>query len=872
METLCLVDGSGYIFRAFYALPPMTRPDGTPVGAVYGFTAMMMNLLQENACDNIVVVFDAARRNFRNEIYPEYKANRRETPPDLIPQFPLIRQACEALNVAWIEKEGYEADDLIATFAHIAKEKGIKARIISADKDLMQLMNDNTTLYDPMKKKEVTSDDVEKKFGVSPDKVIEVQALMGDSTDNIPGASGVGPKTAASLIQQFGDIQNMFNHLDEISSDKRREGLIADKEKIEISKKLVTLDKYVPVEKDFSQFKRRKILPQKLTDFLTNNNFQSLIKRVNSIDYNVQESASPQKNIQVVPLINIEDIQKTIKNLQAGGSFSFYLEQDETEDLTGISFADKDHVYLIDLIKKDSAPQGDLFATNTDQKFNSDFLKLAAPLLADKNIVKYGHDIKKSIHLLAKKGIILEKPFVDVMLMSYDLDGSKHAHDLENLIQLYFPKDEKEKKEAFFIGEIAKKIKEKLIAQNELGLYEDIDAPLISILADMEKEGILVDENHLKKLEKSFNLQLDKLTHQIHTLTGEEVNINSPAQLGVVLFEKRGLKGGKRGANGHWVTDVKVLENLADEQNDELAKLILEYRAAAKLKSTYIDALLERAKINPRISTTFSLIATNTGRLASSNPNLQNIPVRSEEGKEIRKSFIAKENCVLLSADYSQIELRLIADVANVKKLRDSFLKNEDIHARTASEVLGIPLHEVTPDLRRQAKAINFGIIYGISAFGLARGLKISRTEANKYIESYFGKYPEIKQYMKKTIDFAGTNGYVQTPFGRKIYIDGFDSGRTRSFAERAAINAPIQGGAADIIKMAMIRVEKVLKEKKIPATLLLQIHDELIFEVPKENAEEAGKIIKENMEQVVKLSVPLVVEVGIGNNWREAH
>ena len=872
MATLCLVDGSGYIFRAFYALPPMTRPDGTPVGAVYGFTAMMMNLLQENACDNIVVVFDAARRNFRNEIYPEYKANRRETPPDLIPQFPLIRQACEALNVAWIEKEGYEADDLIATFAHIAKEKGIKVRVISADKDLMQLMDDNTTLYDPMKKKEITTDDVEKKFGVSPDKVIEVQALMGDSTDNIPGASGVGPKTAASLIQQFGDIQNMFNHLDEISSDKRREGLIADKEKIKISKKLVTLDKYVPVEKDFSQFKRRKILPQKLTDFLTNNNFQSLIKRVNSIDYNVQESASPQKNIQVVSLTNIEDIQKTIKNLQADGSFSFYLKQDETEDLTGISFADKDHVYLIDLIKRDSAPQGDLFAVNTNQQFNSDFLKLAAPLLANKNIVKYGHDIKKSIHLLAQKGIILEKPFVDIMLMSYDLDGSKHAHDLESLIQLYFPKDEKEKKEAFFIEEIAKKIKEKLIAQNELGLYEDIDAPLISILADMEKEGILVDENHLKKLEKSFNLQLDKLTHKIHTLTGEEVNINSPAQLGVVLFEKRGLKGGKRGANGHWVTDVKVLENLADEQNDELAKLILEYRAAAKLKSTYIDALLERTKTNPRISTTFSLIATNTGRLASSNPNLQNIPVRSEEGKEIRKSFIAKENCVLLSADYSQIELRLIADVANVKKLRDSFLKNEDIHARTASEVLGLPLNEITPDLRRQAKAINFGIIYGISAFGLARGLKISRTEANKYIESYFGKYPEIKQYMKKTIDFAGTNGYVQTPFGRKIYIDGFDSGRTKSFAERAAINAPIQGGAADIIKMAMIRVEKVLKEKKIPATLLLQIHDELIFEVPKENAEEAGKIIKENMEQVVKLSVPLVVEVGIGNNWREAH
>ena len=419
---------------------------------------------------------------------------------------------------------------------------------------------------------------------------------------------------------------------------------------------------------------------------------------------------------------------------------------------------------------------------------------------------------------------------------------------------------------------MAKQIKEKLITQNELGLYEDIDAPLVSILAEMEKEGILVDEKHLKKLEISFSQKLEELTKQIHVLTGEEVNINSPAQLGVVLFEKRGLKGGKRGANGHWVTDVKVLEMLAEEQEDELAKLILKYRAAAKLKSTYIDALLERVKENPRISTTFSLVATNTGRLASSNPNLQNIPVRTEEGKEIRESFIAKEGCVLLSADYSQIELRLIADVANVKKLRESFLKNEDIHARTASEVLGIPLSEITPDLRRRAKAINFGIIYGISGFGLAKNLNISRTEANKYIDSYFLQYPEIKHYMKKTIEFASTNGYVQTPFGRKIYIEGFESAKTRSFAERAAINAPIQGGAADIIKMAMIRVQKVLNTTGIPAKLLLQIHDELIFEVPTHHAEEAGRIIKENMEQVVKLSLPLVAEVGIGQNWREAH
>ena len=868
-KTLCLVDGSGYIFRAFYALPPMNRADGTPVNALYGFTAMMMSLLQENACDNIVVVFDAARRNFRNEIYPEYKANRSETPPELIPQFPLIREACAALNVAKIEKEGYEADDLIATYARIAKEKGMKARIISADKDLMQLMDNNTSLYDPMKKKEITLEDVEKKFGVTPDKVIEVQALMGDSTDNIPGASGVGPKTAATLIQQFGSIQNMFSHLDEISSEKRREGLQADKEKIEISKKLVTLDKFVPVDENLTTFARQNIQIQKLTDFLNLNNFPSLVKRLSSSHFERKSAEVSQKEIKIITLTNEKEIQEMIQELRQTPRFSFYLEQNESDEFIGIELANQSCVYHIDLMNP--LPQRDLFS-NAETVFSSGFLKLLKPLFEDKNLIKVGHDIKMAIHSLALKGITVEKPYEDIMLMSYDLDGSKHAHDLETLMQIYFPNQEKAGKEAFFMGEIAKQIKEKLITQNELAIYEDIDAPLIPILVDMEKEGILLDKKHLKKLDTLFSQRLNDLTDKIHTLTGEEVNINSPIQLGIILFEKRGLPGGKKGPNGHWITDVKVLERLAHEEGDELAELILQYRAAAKLKSTYIDTLLERMKENPRISTTFSLVATNTGRLASSNPNLQNIPVRTEEGKEIRESFIAKEGCVLLSADYSQIELRLIADVANVKKLRESFLKNEDIHARTASEVLGIPLDQITPDLRRQAKAINFGIIYGISGFGLAQNLKISRTEANKYIDSYFAQYPEIKNYMKKTIEFASTNGYVQTPFGRKIYISGFDSGRTKSFAERAAINAPIQGGAADIIKMAMIRVEKVLKEKNIPAKLLLQIHDELVFEVPTEWVEKATQIIRENMEQVVKLSIPLVTEVGRGENWREAH
>ena len=865
-KTLCLVDGSGYIFRAFYALPPMFRADGVPVNAVYGFTAMMMTLLQENGCDGIVVIFDAARHNFRNDIYPEYKTNRRDIPPDLVPQFSLIRQACDALNVAWIEKEGFEADDLIATYARIANQKGMTVRVISADKDLMQLMTDQVHLYDPMKKKEVTLEDVKQKFGVLPDKVVEVQALMGDSTDNVPGASGIGPKTASALIQQFGSIQNMFTHLDKIPSDKRREGLLADKEKIEISKKLVHLDQFVPVEEDLNAFQRHNIQQEKLTAFLRLNNFPSLIKRLSNFHFHTPTAEAHTADATIIPVDTAEKMNEVLQSINQ--TFSFYLDINAQGELNALDLANTTSIFHIVLAP--SAVQGDLFNTPTSQK--TSHINLLAPLFADPHIIKVGYDIKASIHLLKEKGILLAPPYKDVMLMSYDLDGSKHPHDLETLLSLYAPNDETQGKQAFFIQKISQQIQEKLIAENTLAIYEDIDAPLIGILAEMEQKGILVDEQHLKKLNDIFNQKLEELTQQIHALTGEEVNINSPAQLGVILFEKRGLKGGKRGANGHWITDVKVLEQLANEQEDELAKLILKYRAAAKLKSTYIDDLLQRIQTTPRISTTFSLTATNTGRLASSNPNLQNIPVRTSEGKEIRASFIAKEGHVLLSADYSQIELRLIADVANVKKLRESFQKNEDIHARTASEVFGIALEEITSELRRQAKAINFGIIYGISGFGLAQNLKISRTEANQYIESYFAQYPEIKEYMKKTIEFAGTNGYVTTPFGRKIYIDGFDSGRTRSFAERAAINAPIQGGAADIIKMAMIRVEKILKEKNIPAQMLLQIHDELVFEVPKERAEEAARVIKENMEQVIKLSVPLVVEVGMGQNWRDAH
>lgn len=898
-NTLCLIDGSGYIFRAFYALPPMNRADGTPVNAVYGFTNMMINLIQENACAHMVVIFDAKRQNFRNEIYPEYKANRRETPEELIPQFPLIRAACDALNVPWLEMEGYEADDLIATYASLATKAGWQTTVISADKDLMQLMSDSVSLYDPMKKKMLGLEDVQNKFGVSPDKVIDVQSLMGDSTDNIPGASGIGPKTAAELIQKFGTLHNLLEHLDKIPQEKRREGLIRDKQQILISEKLVTLDKNAPVNNDFERFKTKPYNTTTLMDFLTKNNFQSLIKKVKTTDVPSSSlsitTTETQTNYTFID--TVDTLKRWIQNVKM--KLAFTLKRNKS-DIEGIALAAADGIACYIPINSVPVIQDDLFATpKTTPQIPKAYLNLLKPLLEDKTILKIGHNIKEDWHQLTflfHQNINLT-PAADIELMSYNLDGSKHEHTLEDLSQIHFkeilssietstasnksqidfsilPTDkitDYMAKRADMIFRIYSILLTKIKQGKALEIYQDIDAPLIPILYTMEQNGILVDLLGLKTLDKRFTERLDKLTKEIHLAAGEEFNINSPAQLGVILYEKRGLSGGKRSTNGHWITDVKALETLA-EQGDSLAQLVLQYRSTSKLKSTYVDALIERAQIEPRIHTTFSLTATNTGRLASSNPNLQNIPVRTEEGKEIRRVFIAKSNYKILSADYSQIELRLMAEVANVTRLKESFMNGEDIHARTASQVLHVPLEDITPDQRRQAKAINFGIIYGISAFGLAANLGISRSEAKAYIDTYFTEYPEIKEYMAKTQKFAEENGYVTTPFGRKIYITGLDNRATKNFALRAAINAPIQGGAADIIKMAMIRVDKTLKQSNLDATLLLQVHDELVFEVADKDVEATATLVKQAMEQVIGLSLPLVAEVGIGENWKDAH
>lgn len=898
-NTLCLIDGSGYIFRAFYALPPMNRPDGTPTNAVYGFTNMMMNLLNEHHCAHIVVIFDAKRKNFRNDIYPQYKANRRETPPELIPQFPLIRSACEALNVKWLEKEGYEADDLIAAYAEKATKMGWQTTVITADKDLMQLMTDSVKIYDPMKKKMLTEEDVIKKFGVTPDKVTDVQALMGDSTDNIPGANGIGPKTAAELIKNYGSLKNLLANLDTIPKQKQKEGLIRDKEQILISEKLVTLDKNAPTENDLSVFESQPYHPQHLSDFLTQNNFQSLIKKIQLKTQNEQKTPVmelPTQNICIQSETDLQSWLKTTQNVLAITSLT------QNNQLIGVALANSpsntcyiplNHIHQSDI-------KEDLFApiSRPPQISPQSFLSILTPFLENTSILKIGHSIKQTWHSLTTKEMVELAPIDDIELMGYILNNTKQQTALHQLSQdlLGLPLMGMEsltglgknktpiealslEQTTVYMGQQVSAIfqcwqKLKNLMNNApkaLEIYKDIDLPLIPILYRMEKAGILVDIPTLQKLDERFTQNLQTLTDKIYQAAGEEFNINSPAQLGVILYEKQGLSGGKRSANGHWITDVKVLESLA-QNGSELAHLVLQYRTISKLKSTYVDALKDYAKQDTRIHTTFSLTATNTGRLASSDPNLQNIPIRSAEGKEIRQAFKAKPGYKLVSADYSQIELRLMAEVANVRKLKESFAKNEDIHARTASQILGIPLNQITPDQRRQAKAINFGIIYGISAFGLAANLGISRTEAKAYIDTYFGQYPEIKKYMQETEQFAERNGFVTTPFGRTIHIAGLDNKMTKNFALRAAINAPIQGGAADIIKMATIKVCHILQQANLDAALLLQVHDELVFEIAEQDVTQASELIKEAMEKVVHLSVPLVAEVGVGDNWKEAH
>ncbi len=916
-KTVCLVDGSGYIFRAFYGIPNLTSPDGIPVNAVYGFTNMFLRLTQNIPCDYSLVLFDAKRQNFRNDFFPEYKGTRKEIPKELIPQFPIIREAVKALNLNQLEMEGYEADDLIATYADQALNKGYEVVVVSADKDLMQLIRPGVRFYDPMKDKFFTPEDVKEKFGVYPDKVVDVQALAGDSIDNVPGVPGIGLKTAAQLVNEFGSLQEVLDRAGEIKQNKRRETLLENRENALISLQLVTLKKDVPVEKEIEAYACHKPVFEEIEKFVDLYGFVSLKPRLqrwaevrcNSLpDEENQDLNTVFKEVEKhYELVQDEQsLKRWADMIKNKGAFAFDTETtgiDPTFDkIVGFSMAVEEGVACyVPLTHK---PQNrDLFALESDEIKQLDFATVAkhlAPIMTDKSILKIGQNIKFDMHFFAQ--VIGEDkeifPIEDTAVLSYDLDSSEHGHGMDELAEKflsyktihyedvcgtgkdkitfdYVPLDKAldyAAEDADITLRLYNVLKPRLIKEKKIAVYENYDRPLIAILQKMEKQGVMVDKQKLMNLSQDFDKKLKEYEQEIYQLAGEEFNIGSPKQIGEILFGKLGAKG-KKTATGAWQTGADVLENLAAEGN-LLAAKILDWRGFSKLKSTYTDALLNLLDKDSRLHTTFSQTVVNTGRLASSNPNLQNIPIRSDEGKKIRECFIAKEGCKIIASDYSQVELRLLASVADVKGLKHAFEQGIDIHAATAAKVFGVPYEEVDSNMRRHAKAINFGIVYGISQYGLAKQIDVSNEEAKKYIDAYFAQMPEIKKYMEQTTMFAHQYGYVMTPFGRKCSIMGINDKNKRivANAERAAINAPIQGGAADIIKRAMIAVQRELEEGGYKTKMLLQVHDELVFEAPLDEVEKAAAMIKKTMEGVVDLAVPFVAEVGIGDDWTQAH
>lgn len=919
-----LIDGSGYIFRAFYALPPMGRDDGTPVNAVYGFCNMLMKLIKEMPADYLAVVFDAARVTFRQTIYPAYKATRRETPEALIPQFPILRQAVEAFDVAQVEMEGYEADDLLSTYARLAHERGIEVTIVSSDKDLMQMVGSGVTIFDPMKQRVVDVEQVLEKFGVTPDKVVDVQSLAGDSTDNVPGVSGIGLKTAAQLINEYGTLENLLANAENIKQPKRREALIKDADMARLSKKLVTLDAFAPVEVPLDAFAVKVPDSEKIKKFLEKQTFKSLLSKLPNW---ITARAETMPNLSRPALPEIREVKKEYTLIQTPDVLQKWVDDaikkgvvavdTETDSLSqtrarivGFSLCcEEGKACYVPLRHKGKAKQGELFGGAEDsveeikQLSVSEALDILKPLLTDKSVLKVGHNVKYDWHVFANEygdGLDIT-PIEDTMVLSYDLDGAAHGHGMDELAELFLdyqtiryedvcgkgklkisfdrvelqPACDYAAEDADITLRLYHYLKRRLLNERMVGIYELFDRPTVPVLFNMERAGIKVCDKELQKLSDSFGARIKDLEKRIFELAGEEFNLNSPGQMGKILFDKMGLKGSTKNAKtGSWSTEAAVLETLVDE-GVEIAAKILEWRQYSKLKSTYSDALQEQ--INPRtgrVHTNFMQTVTSTGRLSSNDPNLQNIPVRSEEGREIRRAFIAEKGKVLLSADYSQIELRLMAHVANVEGLKDAFARGADIHAATASKMFHIPVEGMDPMVRRRAKAINFGIIYGISAFGLARQLGTSRTEAQEYINAYFDRYPEIKTFMEDTVSFARSNGYVMTPFGRKCSVGNLNdrNAARRAFAERAAVNAPIQGGAADIIKKAMLRLPDALTEAGLTGKMLLQVHDELVLEIPESEIEKTTAVVKDIMENVFKLSVPLIAEVGTGMNWAEAH
>jgi len=925
---ICLVDGSTYIFRAYHALPPLTRKsDGFPVGAIAGFCNMLDKLVKEEkekkGITNLLVVFDASGKTFRNDIYPNYKANRSEAPEDLIPQFPVIRKATEAFNIPYVELMGYEADDLIASYSRAAQKENMKVTIVSSDKDLMQLVSDNVSMLDTMKNKIVQKGEVYEKFGVYPEKVIDVQSLAGDSVDNIPGVPGIGIKTAALLINEYGNLDGLFKNAESIKQKKRRENIIEFEEQAYLSKKLVTLRDDVPLPIPIQETGLKDIDANKLISFLKEMEFRTLTDK-KSKELNIDSDTIEASN--QVEVFEKEETDKTEINEEISSKFDLSKYQIiktkselqewqiKAENIGYVSFdtetnsldaMNADMIGFSLCTSENDACYVPLLHTNEGErqlKFDQ-AIEILRQILEDEGIKKILHNMKYDALVIDKYNIKI-KNFDDTMLMSYSLGSGGVRHKLDTLIKYYFNHDAMSFKELIGSGKdkktfeelsieeagkyaaedadmtlrLWKKIKSSISKNKQVKIYEIIEKPLIKVLIQMEKNGISIDINRLSKLSKTFESKLLELEKLCFNLIDEEVNLGSPKQVGEILFEKLNLPGGKRTSTGSWSTNASTLEDLAN-QGHEFPKLLLEWRALSKLKTTYTDTLPTYLNDSTkRIHSSFAMATTSTGRLASSDPNLQNIPIRSEDGRMIRRAFIPNDGNVLISSDYSQIELRLIAHIANEENLIKAFHKKIDIHAATASEVFNININEMTPEIRRNAKAINFGIIYGISAFGLAKQLNISRTEASEFIKAYFNKYPSIKDYMDETKKFASENGFVKTLMGRKCLVEDINSknAATRSFMERAAINAPIQGSAADIIKRAMIVLSKNNKLIELETKMLLQVHDELIFETKKENSSKAMKIIKEEMENahnpILRIKVPLIADTSFGKNWDEAH
>ena len=923
---LHLIDGSAFIFRAYHALPPLTRKsDGMPIGAVAGFCNMLHRYIEGNtgpdAPTHVAVIFDKGSHTFRNDMYDQYKANREAMPEDLRPQMPLTRTATEAFNIACKEIEGFEADDIIATLAVQARAAGGLCTIISSDKDMMQLVGDGVEMFDAMKNKTIDRDGVFEKFGVYPERVVDVQALAGDSVDNVPGAPGIGIKTAALLINEYGDLDTLLERAAEIKQPKRRQTLIDNVDQIRLSRDLVKLDDAMDLEFTIEDLEVFEPDPEVLLPFLAEMEFRTLTKRVATLFGKeapvIKDAAPTASDLPVLESVsfdhskyeqveNAAQLQVWIDRIYARGYVAVDTEttglNEMTADLVGVSLCvEAGQACYIPLIHK-VAGGDDLFSDDAladGQMPLEDALQMLTPMLQDPSIIKIGQNMKYDTKIFAQLGINVA-PIDDTMLMSYVMHGGLHNHGMDALSERYLNHTPLPIKPLLGSGKNAKTFdavpltdavpyaaedadvtlrlwqmfKPQLHQVQVTKVYETLERPLVPVLAAMERSGIKVDRDILSRMSNAFAQKMAGLEDEIYELVGRKFNVGSPKQLGEILFDEMALEGGKKGKTGAYATGVDVLEDLATEH--QLPRLILDWRQLSKLKSTYTDALQDHInKDTGRVHTSYSIAGASTGRLASTDPNLQNIPIRSEEGRRIREAFIAEPGKKLVALDYSQIELRILAHIADIPALKQAFEDGLDIHAMTASEMFGVPLNEMTPDIRRQAKAINFGVIYGISGFGLARNLRIPRSEAQGFIDRYFERFPGIRTYMDDTKAFAKEHGYVQTLFGRKIHTPNITAkGPHAGFAARAAINAPIQGTAADVIRRAMVRMPDAIAH--LPAKMLLQVHDELLFEVEDAAVDELIVVAKDIMENasdpVVKLDVKLTVDAGQGANWAEAH